>query len=101
MEEELEGGQFLDEATTGAAEGKAGKPPRPARCKRYARARFAEALPMIMKKLLYEVEQGSVPHLKVVLEFDSAAVLFAQACGVLVDEVQLEIVSLRERRRLA
>jgi hypothetical protein len=44
------------------------KPPRPARCKSFARARFAEALPDIMPKLLDEVVKGSVPHLKVLLE---------------------------------
>ena len=44
------------------------KPPRPANCKAFARARFAEAMPDIMAKLLEEVIKGSVPHLKVVLE---------------------------------
>ena len=42
--------------------------PRPVHCKRFARARFAEALPEIMQTLLDQVKTGSVPHLKVVLE---------------------------------
>ena len=42
--------------------------PRPAHCKRFAKARFAEALPEVMRTLLEQVKNGSVPHLKVVLE---------------------------------
>ena len=43
-------------------------PPRPAQCKKFARARFAEALPDIMTKLLAEVQSGNVGYLKVLLE---------------------------------
>lgn len=42
--------------------------PRPANCKKFARARFAKQLPDIMDKLTTEALAGSVPHLKVLLE---------------------------------
>ena len=42
--------------------------PRPANCRKFARARFAQQLPDIMDKLTKEALAGSVPHLKVLLE---------------------------------
>jgi hypothetical protein len=42
--------------------------PRPANCRKFARARFAQQLPHIMDKLTKEALDGSVPHLKVLLE---------------------------------
>jgi hypothetical protein len=42
--------------------------PRPANCRKYARARFAEALPEIMDKLLAEALAGNVAPWKVLIE---------------------------------
>jgi hypothetical protein len=42
--------------------------PRPANCRKFARARFAEQLPKIMVKLTEQALDGSVPHMKLLLE---------------------------------
>jgi hypothetical protein len=44
-----------------------GKAPRPANCRVYTRARFAEALPGLMQTLIREAKRGSVAHLKLLV----------------------------------
>lgn len=69
MTRERVAGRFTrEDGEPGEPEPPRHKPPRPGRAKAFARARFAEALPGIMDRLLKEVLDGSVPHLKVVLE---------------------------------
>ena len=52
-----------------AAGSKRKKPaaPRPRNCKRFARARVAEALPDIVKEFVEKAKEGSVAHAKVLL----------------------------------
>ena len=57
------------EETGGRAKGtRARKAPRPGKCQKFVMARFAEALPEVAAKLLHEAKQGSVAHLKLVLQ---------------------------------
>ena len=42
--------------------------PRPKYCRTFARARFAEALPEIAETLLKQAKDGSVPHMKLLIE---------------------------------
>ena len=69
-------GRFVADGPREAAAGKVpgtagfrvGRAPRPAYCRTYARARVAEALPVLMPALLEQALRGSVPHLKAVMQ---------------------------------
>ena len=51
----------------GPTAGELGKAPRPAYCRVYTRARFAEALPELTHTLVREAKRGSVAHLKLLV----------------------------------
>ncbi len=68
MERKRVAGRFVGGAAGGMPELRPVGAPRPAYCRTYARARFAEALPVIAARLIEEAKQGSVPHLRALLE---------------------------------
>ncbi len=68
MERKRVAGRFVGEPGRSMPKPRSVGAPRPAYCRTFARARFAEALPEIAAKLIDEAAQGSVPHLKALLE---------------------------------
>lgn len=46
---------------------RAGKPPRPDLCRRYARKELAAKLPQILECFLEQAEKGSIPHAKALM----------------------------------
>ena len=78
MEKQKRRGRLGRYAQTGDAETEAGGQgrkaevpvgaPRPTYCRAFTRARFAEALPEVTATLLREAKQGSVAHLKLLVQ---------------------------------